>query len=127
MTVNAIAVRAGAGELLAATAPGALLQTGTTTSLACYIQNGSSITWQWGLNNDNSYYVLNGSWITTPYTGLTKFVTTTSLDQLMAAAANAIRYYQRTGYTVLSLLAADGSAGYNYPIVSGGTQLFPRY
>ena len=45
----------------------------------------------------------------------------------MAAANNAIRYYQRTGYTVEAVLAADSSSGYSYPIVSNGLQLFPRF
>jgi hypothetical protein len=99
----------------------------TTTSLACYVRNGSSVTWQWGLNNDNSYYALNGYWITTPNTRLTKFVTDTDEDELVAAANNAIKYYNLAGYTVLALFAADKSAGYNYPIIVGDSELYPTY
>lgn len=130
MTFNAIPVRADAGQVLAAATPGAPVgaaPTGTTTSVACYLRNGTDVTWQWGLNDDNSWYVLNGQWITTPYSGLTKFVTSAGQGDLVAAANNAIRYYQRTGYTVEAVLAADSSSGYSYPIVSNGLQLFPRF
>ncbi len=127
MTYNAVPVRAEAGELLSTTASLASLPTGTTTSLACYLQKGASVTWHWGLNSDNSYFVLRGSWITTPYTGLTKFVTDTSVSDLLAAAAKAIEYYKLAGYGVESLFAADGAGGYNYPIVAGGTELYPKF
>ena len=85
------------------------------------------MTWQWRLNNDNSYYALNGYWITTPNTRLTKFVTDTDEDELLAAAKNAITYYNLAGYTVLALFAADKSAGYNYPIIVGDSELYPTY
>lgn len=99
----------------------------TTTSLACYVQNGSKVTWQWGLNDDNSYYALSGYWITTPHTRLTKFVTDTSEDEMVAAANNAIKYYNLAGYTLLAIFAADKSAGYNYPIIVGEDELYPTY
>ena len=95
--------------------------------MGCYVQKGSDVTWQWGLNSDNSYYVLRGTWVTTPYTGLTKFVTSASQQEMAAAANNAIAYYKLAGYTLQSMFAADGSAGYNYPIVTGGTELYPKY
>ena len=127
MTYNAIPVRSAAGEALSAVAVGAALPSGTTTSVACYLQKGSDVTWHWGLNNDNSWFVLNGRWITTPYTGLTKFVTDTSRGDLLAAAANAIRYYNMSGYTLESLFAADGIGGYNYPIIANGVELYPKF
>jgi hypothetical protein len=127
MTTIAVPTRGVAGEVLAMAVPGAAVPTGTTTSLACYVQKGSDVTWQWGLNNDNSYYVLNGKWIATPYTGLTKFVTNTSQAELVGAANNAIRYYKLAGYTVQSIFAADSGAGYNYPIVAGSTELYPKF
>jgi hypothetical protein len=97
----------------------------TTTSLACYLQTGSGVTWQWGLNADNSYYALHGYWATTPYTKLTKFVTDTSPDELLAAANRAIEYYKLAGSSVLGIFAADSSAGYNYPIIVGDSLLYP--
>lgn len=106
---------------------GAAVQGSETTSLACYLQKGNDVTWQWGLNNDNSWYKLNGSWYTTPYTKLQKFVTNTSESEIIAAAHNAIRYYERRGYEVLAVFAADKSAGYSYPIVAGGRELYPKY
>lgn len=127
MTTIAVPTRGSVGEVLGMAVPAAAVPAGTTTSLACYVQKGSDVTWHWGLNNDNSYYVLNGNWITTPYTGLTKFVTSASQADLLAAANNAIAYYKLAGYTLQSMFAADSGAGYNYPIVAGGTELYPKY
>jgi hypothetical protein len=127
MTTIAVPTRGSVGEVLGLAVPAAAVPTGTSTSLACYVQKGSDVTWHWGLNNDNSYYVLNGNWITTPYTGLTKFVTSASQADLVAAANNAIAYYKLAGYTLQSMFAADSGAGYNYPIVAGGTELYPKY
>lgn len=97
----------------------------TTTSVACYLQKGSDVTWQWGLNADNSYYKLNGYWITTSHTSLQKFVTDTDEAEMLAAANRAIAYYNRAGYSVIGLFAADSSAGYNYPIIVGESELYP--
>lgn len=99
----------------------------TTTSVACYVSNGESVTWQWGLNADNSYYTLNGYWIKTPQTGLTKFVTDTSQDEMIRAANRAIDYYKLAGYSVLAMFAADKSAGFNYPIIVGDAELYPTW
>ncbi len=99
---------------------------GETTTLACYLQKGDEVKWQWGLNNDNSWYKLNGSWHKTPYTKLQKFLTDTSESEIIGAAKNAINYYGMDGYNVLAIFAADKSAGYNYPIVVGDRELFPK-
>jgi hypothetical protein len=99
---------------------------GTTTSLACYFSKGSDVTWYWGLNNDNSYFKLNGEWRTTPYTKLQKFFTQTSSSEIRKTAVQAQDYYQLTGYSLLGIFAADKAAGYNYPVVVNNTEeLFP--
>lgn len=99
-----------------------------TTSVACYFVNASGATaWYWGLNNDNSYFKLNGSWTKTPYTRLTKFVTGTGAGEITAAAEKARSYYNLNGYTLMAAFAADSGSGYNYPLVAGGTELFPLY
>jgi hypothetical protein len=84
------------------------------------------VTWYWGLNNDNSYYQLNGFWITTQYTKLQKFVTDTSPEEMLAAAQNALKYNNKTDYSVIGVFAADKNAGYNYPIVVGDSTWHPR-
>ena len=100
----------------------------TTTSLACYFVKGGSVTWYWGLNNDNSYYKLNGDWKQTPYTKLTKFFTQTSKTDITTAAAKAQSYYGLDGYSLVGIFAADGSSGYNYPVVLNNTEeLYPAY
>ncbi len=97
----------------------------TTTSLACYLRKDSSVTWQWGLKDDDSWYELSGYWITTPHTKLTKFVTNTDQAELQAAAQKAIDHHRMAGYSVLAMFAADRSLGFNYPIVLGDAELFP--
>lgn len=99
----------------------------TTTSLACYFRKtNGDVEWQWGLNDDNSYYKLNGSWFTTPYTKLQKFVTSTSLGDIKRAAGAAQTYYKLTDAVLIGIFAADKSAGYNYPIVVAGDELYPE-
>ncbi len=99
----------------------------TTTSVACYFQKDGKVTWQWGLKSDDSSYALKGYWITTPHTGLTKFVTTTGEADLAAAADRAKAYHQLSGWTLLAVFAADRSAGFNYPIIVGDAELYPTY
>lgn len=100
----------------------------TTTSLACYFTNGAKTTWYWGLNNDNSFYKLNGSWYKTPYTKLEKFlVDGGSLEEIDRAAGNAQRYYQLGSWKLLAIFAANTSSGSNYPIVVGDTELYPKF
>ena len=100
----------------------------STSSLACYFSKNGSVTWQWGLNNDNSYYKLNGEWKKTPYTKLTKFFTQTSTSDIMNAAAKAQSYYNLDGYSLVGIFAAESSSGYNYPVVVNSTEeLFPAY
>jgi hypothetical protein len=100
----------------------------TTTSLACYFVKNGSVTWQWGLNNDDSYYKLNGDWKKTPYTKLTKFFTQTSKTDITNAAAKAQSYYGLDGYSLVGIFAANGSSGYNYPVVvNNSEELYPAY
>ncbi|MGJ7440369.1 hypothetical protein [Aquipuribacter sp. MA13-6] len=127
MTYNAVATRSIAGQLVGPSALTGGNAGETTTSLACYVEKGSDVTWQWGLNADNSWYKLRGRWITTPFTGLTKFLTSTSEGELTAAANQAIQYYKLSGYTLRGMFAADGAGGYNYPILIGTTELYPKF
>jgi hypothetical protein len=104
------------------------LITATTTSLACYFKNAAGqTTWQWGLAPGNQWYAIVGSWQTTPHTKLQKFFTDTAAGPLTDACNRASSYYKLKGYTLFAYFAADGSAGYNYPIVSCGVELYPRY
>lgn len=99
----------------------------TTTSLACYFRKANGdVEWQWALNNDNSYYKLNGSWFTTPYTKIQKYMTSTSLADIQSAATAAQTYYNLTGAMLIGIFAADSSAGHNYPIVASGNELYPE-
>lgn len=99
----------------------------STTSLACYFRKANgSVEWQWGLNSDNSYYKLNGDWLTTRYTKLQKFVTYTSVEDIQRAASAAQAYYKLVDAVLIGIFAADKSTGYNYPIVVAGNELYPE-
>jgi len=128
--------RTGPGEAAAArdaeTAPPPTAEeavaTATTTSLACYFSKGDTTTWYWGLNDDNSYYKLNGEWRKTPYTSLRKFFSSTSSSEISARAAKAKDYNNLAGYELVAIFAADSGSGYNYPIVVNNTQeLYPSF
>lgn len=112
-----------ADETKPAAAP---LFTANSTSLACYFKRADgNVTWQWGLAPGNQWYQLTGSWLTTPYTKLQKLFTDTSTGPLNDACARSKTYYKLKDYTLIAYFAADKSAGYNYPIVSCGVELFP--
>ena len=71
--------------------------------------------------------MLRGQWITTPYTGLKKFVTDTDEAELIAAANQAITYHNMAGYSVESVFASESSSDNNYPIIVNGTLLDPKF
>ncbi len=126
MTLNAVPMRSAAG-VLAPVVDVSAAAGSTTTSLVCYFQKGEDVTWQWGLKSDNNWYKVAGRWISTPYTGLTKFFTDAGVDELAAAAENARKYHTLNGYTLRAMCAADSAAGYSYPIVSRWVELYPKY
>jgi len=98
-----------------------------TTFLACYFRKSNGdVEWHWGLNSDNSYYKLSGDWFTTPYTKLQKFQTFTSVENIQRAANTAQAYYKLTEAVLIGIFAADKNAGYNYPIVLSGSELYPE-
>lgn len=99
-----------------------------TTSLACYFRNaGGDVVWKWGLAPGNQWYQLSGTWEKTAYTKLQKFFTTTTTGPMNDACSRAKTYYSLTGYDMFGYFAADSSAGYSYPIVSCGVELYPQY
>lgn len=99
-----------------------------SSSVACYFQKGSDITWYWGLTGDSAWYQLPGTWQKTPYTKLEKFFSTASQSDITSACGNSSTYYKLVGYTFVAAFAAEKAAGYNYPIVIGGnTELWPQY
>ncbi|NCJ06249.1 hypothetical protein GS597_06905 [Synechococcales cyanobacterium C] len=102
----------------------------TYTYTACYFQKGndlSSITWRWGLQQNNSWYQMNGRWIMTPRTGVMTFESQMSQQNIMDSCANSQRYYQLTGYRIVGAYAADDKASKNYQIyTSNGTQLVSK-
>lgn len=127
-TSPALAQNTGPASPDAAKPERAPLATADSTSLACYFKNAAgNVTWQWGLAPGNQWYALTGSWQSTSYTKLQKFFTDTTTGPLADACQRAATYYKLSGYTLLAYFAADKSAGYNYPIVSCGIELFPRY
>lgn len=128
---------AGASALAQTTGPGspkdaipaaAPMVTAQTTSLGCYFRNAAGdTTWKWGLAPGNQWYQLSGNWQTTPYSKLQKFFTPTSTGPMNDACSRSKAYYSLAGYDVFAYFAADSSAGYNYPIVSCGVELYPQY
>lgn len=98
-----------------------------SSNTACYFNNNGSVTWQWGLKSDNGWYSFTGQWVTTPYTKLQKFsTTTTSYDSIYQSCVNSQKYYKVDGQ-LFAIFAATSGAGSNYPILVGGGDVFPSY
>ena len=98
-----------------------------SSNTACYFNNNGSITWQWGLKSDNGWYSFTGQWITTAYTKVEKFsTTTTTYDSIYQSCVNSQKYY-KVGGQLFAIFAATSGVGNNYPILVGGGDLFPNY
>jgi hypothetical protein len=97
----------------------------TTTSVVCYFQKGNHRLWKWGLQSNNSWFVLNGSWQKTRDTRITYFATPTSADTIRQSCRQSRAYYGYGNYTINGIYAANSSLGSNYPIYTGAGELRP--
>ena len=97
-----------------------------TSNVACYFNDRATITWQWGLNENNSWYEVSGDWKKTEYTKVTKFFSKTTPAAAKTACANAKKYYKEKG-RLLAIFAATSTVGHNYPLVLNGTEVYPDY
>ena len=98
-----------------------------STYTACYFRDSNGkVSWQWGLKSDNQWYSLSGQWIKTEFTKLEKFETTESYASIYDSCENSKNYY-KVSADLFAIFAANKGAGYNYPIVVGGGELFPLY
>jgi hypothetical protein len=111
--------------ILEASRPEGAQAAAETSSLRCYFRKGTETTWGWGVTNGNAWFTMSGTWSKTPYTKLEKFFTAATLADMNTAAENALRYYKLVGYTLVGFFAATQAIGYDYPIVSNGTELYP--
>jgi hypothetical protein len=57
----------------------------TYTYTTCYFQKGGNKTWQWGLKGDNGWYKLNGKWVKTDDTKITRFETSTNRNDIVGS------------------------------------------
>ncbi len=80
-----------------------------TTSLACYLRKGSSTTRHWRLNDDNSYFKLNGEWKTTPNTKLANSSPTHSLGDYRESDKG-LELNNLDGYDLVAIFALTAAA-----------------
>jgi hypothetical protein len=94
-----------------------------TTSVVCDFQKpmGGS-TWQWGLNQDNSWYKLGGSW---KARGSDRFETPISRNEIIASCTRSQHYYGHSGKKLVGVFAANSSVGRNYVIYANGEEVRP--
>ena len=99
-----------------------------SSSVACYFNNGKAITWRWGLTtaNKESFYSFPGEWKKTEYTKQKKFFSPVSYAAVFDSCTNAKKFYKEEG-AVFAMFAAVSDTGANYPIVLGGTELYPNF
>ncbi len=96
-----------------------------STYTACYFRSGNTETWRWGLQPDNNWYEMAGTWENRRHTGTTYFnpssASSTAIIQSCIASRN---YYELTGYELIGVYAADSAAGSNYSIrVDSGNKI----
>lgn len=92
--------------------------------VACYFGSPASPRWQWALAPGNAWFAMDGEWNKTQFTKLEKFFTDTTQSTIHDACLRAQSYYGESGQ-LFGMFAATSSTGYNYPIVTGGVELFP--
>lgn len=96
---------------------------------ACYFKLADgNVKYYWGLSADNSWYSFSGDWIKTPHTKLEKFAAASDVtDENLKAACQRSKEYYKVNGDMLAIFAAAKSGGYNYPILLGDRELYPRY
>jgi len=94
--------------------------------VACYFGDASNYQWNWALTPANGWYSMSGDFNKSQFTKIERFVTATSKSDVETACAQSKAYYRITG-NFFAAFAATKSAGYNYPILSNGTILYPQY
>jgi hypothetical protein len=82
----------------------------------CYFKNPRGRVWKWGLNSNNSWFVMSGRWEKNRDTDTWKFYTTTRKSHVESSCKDAKRYYGVTG-NIDGIYAAMKSTGNNYEIV----------
>lgn len=97
-----------------------------SSNVACYFGTPASSKWKWGLQADNSYYAMGGTWTKTQFTKTMKFFTTTSQSDIEQACSNSAKYYKITD-PLFAAFAATSGTGANYPTVSNSVELWPQY
>jgi hypothetical protein len=94
-----------------------------TTNVVCYFQKDfEDATWQWGLNDDESWFELRGSW---EERGITKFLTSQSRDEIVRSCQKSQEYYGHGDKRLINVYAANSSVGHNYAIHSNGQEVNP--
>ena len=94
--------------------------------ISCYFGDASNFQWKWALAPDNGWYSVAGDYSKSPFTKIERFVTSTSQSDILNACAKSKAYYNVTG-NLFAAFAATQAAGFNYPILSNGTMLYPQY
>lgn len=97
----------------------------TYTYVTCYFKKPGDRTWQWGLDSKKNWYKLNGRWEKQPDTGVMRFITNKSRNEIAGSCINSQSYYNRDAYSIDGIYAADSSLGYNYPIYAQGQEVTP--
>lgn len=82
----------------------------------CYFKNGDKRVWKWGLNSDDSWFIMSGSWKKNGDTNTWKFFTSTPKSHVESSCNNAKKYYNVAG-KIDGIYAAMSSRGRNYDIV----------
>jgi len=83
---------------------------------ACYFKDRGKTVWKWGLNPNNSWFVMSGRWVKNNQTGTWKFFTHTRRSNVVSSCNNAKRYYKVSG-NIIGIYAAQSNRGKNYEIV----------
>lgn len=88
----------------------------TSTYATCYFRNGTSETWHWGLQPNNDWYEMAGTWETRRHLGTSYFNPSTATEAaILQSCRKSKDYYEEPG-ALIGVYAANSAAGNNYAI-----------
>ena len=88
----------------------------TSTYATCYFRNGVSETWHWGLQPNDDWYEMAGTWETRRHLGTSYFSPSTATEAEILQSCRASQAYYEVSGDLIGVYSANSATGSNYEI-----------
>ena len=98
--------------------PAQAQNTKDSTYTVCYLKKGSTTTWHWGLDKNDNWYQILGSWETETMNRTQDYIfkTDTYFSEIKQSCENSRDYYGKNDYSITGIYVSDSKYGKNYEI-----------